>query len=184
MLSADLILVDYRLVINVAVWHFINIIRLFSVQTSVFQFETCFWSKRRKKRKKGKDDFQRKKNFSWFRKMTLRNLYPLDYDNQSYGRRQIIRSYLSKVSLFHGNWISIAKSRRVHNCNILILPEIEHPKRFCCAQLLMSCLNLLKPTGHVMHQQFNIRLLYVLPTLYLCVLYLSENKQRLVPLVS
>jgi hypothetical protein len=29
--------------------------------------------------------------------------------------------------------------------------------------------NLLKPTGHVMHQQFNIQQLYVLPTLYLCV---------------
>ena len=42
--------------------------------------------------------------------------------------------------------------------------------------------NLLKRTGHVMHQQFNIQQLYVLPTLYLCVLYLSENKQRLVPL--
>ena len=28
---------------------------------------------------------------------------------------------------------------------------------------------------------FNIQQLYVLPTLYLCVLYLSENKQRLVP---
>ena len=40
-----------------------------------------------------------------------------------------------------------------------------------------SFLNLLNPTGHVMHQQFNIQQLYVLPTLYLCVLYLSENKQ-------
>jgi hypothetical protein len=29
-----------------------------------------------------------------------------------------------------------------------------------------------------MHQQFNIQQLYALPTLYLCVLYLSENKQR------
>jgi hypothetical protein len=37
--------------------------------------------------------------------------------------------------------------------------------------------NLLKPTGYVMHQQFNIQQLYVLPTLYLCVLFLSENKQ-------
>ena len=43
---------------------------------------------------------------------------------------------------------------------------------------------LLKPTGHVMHQQFNIQQLYVLPTLYLCVLYLSENKQRLVTLTA
>ena len=45
-------------------------------------------------------------------------------------------------------------------------------------------LNLLKPTGHVMHQQFNVQQLYVLPTLYLYVLYLSENKQRLVPLTA
>jgi hypothetical protein len=45
-------------------------------------------------------------------------------------------------------------------------------------------LNLLTPTGYVMHQQFNIQQLYVLPTLYLCVLYLSENKQRLVPLTA
>ena len=43
-------------------------------------------------------------------------------------------------------------------------------------------LNLLKPIVQVMHQQFNIQQLYALPTLYLCVLYLSENKQRLVPL--
>jgi len=32
---------------------------------------------------------------------------------------------------------------------------------------------LLKPTGHVMHQQFNTQQLYALPTLYLCVLCLS-----------
>ena len=44
--------------------------------------------------------------------------------------------------------------------------------------------NILKSTGHVMPQQFNIQQLYVLPTLYLCVLYLSENKQRLVPLTA
>jgi hypothetical protein len=31
---------------------------------------------------------------------------------------------------------------------------------------------LLKPTGHVMHQQLNIQQLYVLPTLYL-----SENRE-------
>ena len=45
-------------------------------------------------------------------------------------------------------------------------------------------IHLLKPTGHVMHQQFNIQQLYALPTLHLCVLYLSENKQRLVPLTA
>jgi len=37
--------------------------------------------------------------------------------------------------------------------------------------------NLLKPTGHVMHQRFNIQQLYALPTLHLCVLSLSQNKQ-------
>ena len=41
------------------------------------------------------------------------------------------------------------------------------------------CLNLLQPTGHVMHQQFNIQQLYVLPTLYLCVLYLSRTNSDL-----
>ena len=49
---------------------------------------------------------------------------------------------------------------------------------------VLTAINLLKPTGRVMHQQFNIQQLYVLPTLYLCVLCLSENKQRLVPLTA
>jgi len=44
--------------------------------------------------------------------------------------------------------------------------------------------NLLKSPGYVMHQQFNIQQLYALPTLYLRVLYLSDNKQRLVPLTA
>jgi len=37
----------------------------------------------------------------------------------------------------------------------------------------------------MMHHQFYIQQLYAVPTLYsyLCVLYLSENKQRLVPLL-
>ena len=51
---------------------------------------------------------------------------------------------------------------------------------------LIACLfDLLKPTSYVMHhQQFNIQQLYALPTLYLCVLYLSENKQLLVPFTA
>ena len=43
---------------------------------------------------------------------------------------------------------------------------------------VVTYFNLLKPTGYMMHQQFNIQ------QLYLCVLYLSENKQRLVPLTA
>ena len=57
-----------------------------------------------------------------------------------------------------------------------LLKPIDH--------VLHKKFNLLKPTGHMMHQLFNIQKLYVLPTLYLCVLYLSENKQRLVPLTA
>ena len=45
--------------------------------------------------------------------------------------------------------------------------------------LKKAYINLLKPTGHVMHEQFNIQQLYVLPTLYL-----SENIQGLVPLTA
>ena len=56
-------------------------------------------------------------------------------------------------------------------------------KCFLSAEL-HTIINLLNPTGHVTHQQFNIQQLYALPTLYLCVLYLSEDKQRLVPLTA
>jgi len=45
-------------------------------------------------------------------------------------------------------------------------------------------MNLFNPTGCMMDQQFNIQQLYALPTLYLCVLYLSQNKQRIVPLTA
>ena len=45
-------------------------------------------------------------------------------------------------------------------------------------------INILNSTGYVMHQQFNIQESHDLSTLYLCVLYLSENKQRLVPLTA
>ena len=54
----------------------------------------------------------------------------------------------------------------------------------CVRVRVCLSIKLLKPTGHVIHQQFNIQQLYVLPTQYLCVLYLSENKQRLVPLTA
>jgi len=43
---------------------------------------------------------------------------------------------------------------------------------------------LLNPTGHYVYHKFNIQQLYALPTLYLCVLYLSENKERLVLLTA
>ena len=61
----------------------------------------------------------------------------------------------------------------------------EHTRMYnLLAMYHTKCVNLLNPTGHVMHQQFNIQQLYVLPTVYLCVLYLSENKERLVSLTA
>jgi hypothetical protein len=44
--------------------------------------------------------------------------------------------------------------------------------------------NPLQTSGHYMYHQFNIQQLYALPTLYLCVLCGSENKQWLVPLAA
>ena len=69
-------------------------------------------------------------------------------------------------------------------CQLLLRYFSWNNRRIIPKKLLKSTVNFLKPTGHVMHQQFNIQQLYALPTLYLCVLYLSENKQRLVPLKS
>ena len=72
-------------------------------------------------------------------------------------------------------------------CHLILCPVFPTPLSVHLLSLVMLTLcvfNLLKPTGHVMHQQFNIQQLYVVPTLYLCVLYLSENKQRLVPLTA
>ena len=64
-------------------------------------------------------------------------------------------------------------------------PEV-HNKQINTSELRATWhkFNFLKPAGHVMKHQFNIQQLYALPTLYLCVLYLSENKQRLVPLTA
>jgi hypothetical protein len=40
---------------------------------------------------------------------------------------------------------------------------------------------LLKPRGNLYATRFNIKKLYVVPTLRLCVLYGSQNKQQLLP---
>jgi len=70
----------------------------------------------------------------------------------------------------------------VPNCNVYVETESFIAKWQWCP--CDSHINRLKPTGYVMHQQFNIQQLYALPTLYFCVLYLSQNKQLLVPLTS
>jgi hypothetical protein len=65
-----------------------------------------------------------------------------------------------------------------------IVAQIYDVHSYKVGACLHALINLLQPTGYVMHQQFNVQQLYILPTLYLCVLYLSENKQRLVPLTA
>ena len=74
----------------------------------------------------------------------------------------------------------VAYRYKINEQTRLLYKTFHRTSERVCVYILL--LNLLKPSGHVMHQQFNIQQLYVLPTLYLCVLYLSENKQRLVPL--
>ena len=71
-----------------------------------------------------------------------------------------------------------------HNTQIVHLSRPTTVKEYATNTTPHLTINLLKAIGHVMHQQFDIQQMYVLPTLYLCVLYLSENKQRLVPLTA
>jgi len=53
-------------------------------------------------------------------------------------------------------------------------PENSHEslRLFSCGR---TDINLLKPTGYVMHHQFNIQELYVLPTLYVFCIYLRTK---------
>ena len=47
--------------------------------------------------------------------------------------------------------------------------------------LRVMYINLSKPSGHYMYQQFIIQQFYAVLTVYLCILYGSQNKQRLFP---
>ena len=67
---------------------------------------------------------------------------------------------------------------------VIFARVINRSAKVIHVKLIQFCIDLSKRTRYVMHHQFNIQQLYVLPTLYLCVLYLSENKQRLVPLTA
>ena len=85
-----------------------------------------------------------------------------------------------------GNKISVRQGASLQTvCYIHIkhLHQLPWNMAYLCNGSFKS-INLLKPIGYMMHQQFTIQQLYALPTRYLCVLYLSENKQRLVPLTA
>ena len=49
---------------------------------------------------------------------------------------------------------------------------ISHPTHKCKPTIYEVYFNLLKPTGYVMHQQFNIQQLYALPTLFMCFVFI------------
>jgi hypothetical protein len=65
------------------------------------------------------------------------------------------------------------KERKKKEKNTLSHGETEVDRISYAVQVFLK-LKLLKPTGHVMYQQFNIQQLYALPTLCLCV-YLRTN---------
>ena len=52
-------------------------------------------------------------------------------------------------------------------------------------EVVVAYFNPSKPNGNYTYRQFNIQQFYVLPhSVYLCVLYRSENKQRLFPFTA
>jgi len=69
----------------------------------------------------------------------------------------------------HQNRVYIC--RLPHTCYML---RPSHSSQF---EFYINCsiINLLQPTGHVMHQQFNIQQLYFLPTLYLCFVFIWKQ---------
>ena len=76
-------------------------------------------------------------------------------------------------------WPRTVRQRGANDSNIPLLQVSyfmqQYPNYFyktCVARMPRTCVNLLKPTGHETHKQFNIQQLYVLPTLYLCVFLL------------
>ena len=86
-----------------------------------------------------------------------------------------VYAWVLRLQISNGGLVSLSRCNKINSSSTLQWADSRKHFRF-------FNINLLNPTGHVMHQQFNIQQPYALPTLYLCVLYLSENKQRLVPL--
>jgi hypothetical protein len=72
------------------------------------------------------------------------------------------------------------RSFPITSCRIAQL-TYGHTLTFFVSSLQHKDINILRPTCYVTHRQFNIQQFYILPTLYLCVLYFSQNKQRLLP---
>jgi hypothetical protein len=94
--------------------------------------------------------------------VTLSVLCPRLYTTQTRYCLSVTRDTWSKL------W-NTAKRRICVLCMILTKTDNYFPKKFSQLRLL----NLLKPTGYVMHQQFNIQQLYALPTM--CFVFIWEQ---------
>ena len=90
---------------------------------------------------------------------------------------KIYRTIILPVVLYGcETWsLKLREERKLRVCENMVLRKIFGPRR---DEVTGEWRRLHNEFNH----QFNIQQLYALPTLYLCVLYLSENKQRLVPL--
>jgi hypothetical protein len=123
MLPADLISVDYRLSINDAVWHFINMIRLLCVRTFVFNFPAYFWSKWEKEQKPEKLLSQEDVCLDFIIWLTgikidihLTRLLVVA-NTMEEGRSLAVncRWFYQAIPVFHRNWFFITKFIWAHN---------------------------------------------------------------------
>ena len=92
------------------------------------------------------------------------------------GYRVVARRRYGTPWWWHGNVETCRTINYIkrHHCNVYFCDiNLLKPTGYVMYQQF----NLLKSTGYVMHQQFNIQQLYALPTLYLCVfcIYLRTN---------
>jgi hypothetical protein len=69
--------------------------------------------------------------------------------------------------------------KRAHN--IQVFPHRNTARKECNYHSQLTIFNILNPSGNFTYHRFNIKKFYVVPTLRLCVLYGSQNKQQLLP---
>ena len=97
------------------------------------------------------------------------------WDSGKSTRRQEMR-YFQCVGGLHATMVQVTVASSGTDLTVMkslsLLDDLYRDEQFDSSWncSFISDVNLWKPTGHVLHQQFNIQQLYVLPTLYLCVL--------------
>ena len=89
----------------------------------------------------------------------------------------IIRYTASQFKIWHqSSWSCITPTKRLSLISWHLQDIFTYKYLSTLTFFVLRCaVNLSKPTGHVMHQQFNIQQLYVLPTQYLCFVFIWEQ---------